>query len=123
MSGCELHADCVNCNELVCIKGDIQKVAILKSKRDDVQNRLSAVQGAGVAISNDRVAQHLRTTNERLNALCNLMDDEDVPDGAFIQLNISNPSRIEMAVQERNRSLSSDEEMIPLETFRHLLEK
>lgn len=88
MSPCELHRDCLTCQDLVCVKGDIVKTERLRTRLAEAKCLLNHVEHArseGFAGS-DRWLDHHRGTVERLTQLCAIMDDPDVPDGTCVQL-------------------------------------
>ncbi|MDO9383321.1 MAG: integrase [Hyphomicrobiaceae bacterium] len=88
MSPCGLHRDCLNCQDLVCVKGDIAKTERLRTRLAEARSLLGQVEKArseGYAGS-DRWLDHHRGTVERLTQLCAIMDDPNVPDGACVQL-------------------------------------
>jgi hypothetical protein len=88
MSPCEIHGDCINCEELVCVKGDSFRNAQVKRQLEESRNLLERAESAdadghyGAA----RWVVHQRATVERLDQLCAILDDPTVPPGAFITL-------------------------------------
>jgi hypothetical protein len=87
-SPCQLHMDCIHCQELVCVKGDAEKEAVLRRRLDEARelmNKAEAATHEGYSGS-DRWLDHHRSTVERLSQLCAIMDDPNVPGGAMIQL-------------------------------------
>jgi hypothetical protein len=85
---CETHRDCINCEELVCIKGDSTKNAEVRRQLQEGR-RLLAQAEAAMKESNygaDRWVVHQRMTVERLEQLCSILDDPSVPVGTFITL-------------------------------------
>lgn len=107
MAPCQLHADCLNCNEQICIKGDEVRTARLRTELETAKENLKAVkeaQGNGY-FGASRWAEHHQRTIERLSQLCAILDDPQVPVGAVIQLsNLPVVSRIEQAVEMRMRA-------------------
>ena len=87
-SPCQLHLDCIHCEDLVCVKGDAEKVETLRQRLDEAQGLMrKAETAAGEGYSgSDRWIEHHRSTVERLSQLSKIMDDPSVPDGAVIQL-------------------------------------
>lgn len=85
---CQLHQDCINCAENVCIKGDITKTERLRQRlavdREFLANAESAasrkLHGA------DRWLEHHRTTVGRLEQLLTIMEDPSIPDGTVVRL-------------------------------------
>lgn len=87
-SPCQLHADCINCQELICIKGDVQKVLRL---REQLTEAVRLKQKAELAVGqsyagSDRWMEHHCVTVERLTQLLSIMEDPDIPDGTPIQM-------------------------------------
>lgn len=88
MSPCELHRDCVNCDDLVCVKGDVVKTERLRARLAEGRRLLDHVEKAlseGYAGS-DRWLDHHRGTVERLTQLCSIMDDPNIAEGTCVQL-------------------------------------
>lgn len=87
-SPCQLHMDCIHCQELVCVKGDAKKEALLRQRLDDATGLIERAQAATAEgySGSDRWLDHHRATVDRLTQLCSIMDDPKVPDGAVIQL-------------------------------------
>jgi hypothetical protein len=99
MSPCEIHGDCINCEELVCVKGDSFKNAEVKRQLEEARNLLERAESADAdgQYGADRWAVHQRATVERLEQLCAILDDPAVPRGAFITLarpNAAAPPRL-----------------------------
>ncbi|MCD0252493.1 integrase [Xanthomonas campestris pv. campestris] len=87
-SPCQLHADCINCQELICIKGDVQKVLRLREQLTEavrLKQKAEVAVGQGYAGS-DRWMEHHRVTVDRLTQLLSIMEDPDIPDGTPIQM-------------------------------------
>ncbi len=97
-SPCQLHMDCIHCQDLVCVKGDVEKTATLRRRLDEAKSlmeKAEAASGEGYWGS-DRWLDHHRATVERLSQLCAIMDDPTVPNGAATQLATPKmPSRLE----------------------------
>ena len=88
MSPCQLHMDCIHCEDLVCVKGDAEKTQRLRQRLEeaqDLQERAEQAVGEGYAGS-DRWLTHHKSTVERLFQLRSIMDDPKVPLGAVVQL-------------------------------------
>ncbi len=103
-SPCQVHMDCIHCQDLVCVKGDEEKAALLRQRLDEARglmDKATAAQGDGY-FGSDRWAEHHRSTVERLSQLVAILDDPSVPDGAVIQLSTPNmASRIAQAAADR----------------------
>ena len=89
---CQMYRDCVNCEEQVCVKGEAQKEANLRSLQEETEYLLKQAREAlddeeyGV----DTWVAHQTKTLERVNALLSIIEDASVPPGARIRLNIEN---------------------------------
>lgn len=103
-SPCQLHLDCIHCQDLVCVKGDAEKTAMLRQRLEEAKGLMEK---AGAAVDegysgSDRWLEHHRSTVDRLSQLCAIMDDPAVPNGAVIQLATPKmPSRIEQSAGDR----------------------
>ena len=88
MSPCQLHRDCLNCEELVCVKGDVIKATAIRRQYAETQTLLAqALEAAKQEYSGaNRWVEHQQHTLERLDQLCKILDDPDVPDGTLMQL-------------------------------------
>ncbi len=88
MSPCQLHMDCINCEDMVCVKGDQIKEARLKQRLEEARALFNKAQDAvaGGYAGSDRWMEHHTVTVERLSQLCSIIDDPKVPIGAVIQL-------------------------------------
>jgi hypothetical protein len=122
-SPCQLHMDCIHCQDLVCVKGDAEKETLLRRRLDEAKGLMERAQAAtseGYSGS-DRWLDHHRTTVDRLAQLCSIMDDPRVPDGAVIQLAAPNlPSRIDR-VTERGQFQPENEQVRLLAGIKALL--
>lgn len=111
-SPCQLHMDCIHCKDLVCVKGDAEKEALLRRRLDEAQELMDKAQ---VATSenfsgSDRWLDHHRSTVDRLTQLCSIMDDPAVPNGSVIQLATpAMPSRLDQ-VTARAQFPSGDQQ-------------
>lgn len=89
MLPCQAHQDCMNCTEHACIKGDGARETAIRTALDETRTLLN---NAHQAMSEDEygsdkwVAHHSMTL-QRLESLCNILDDPAVPQGAVIRLN------------------------------------
>jgi hypothetical protein len=101
MTPCELFRDCINCEDFVFVKGDVEKT---KSLRKSLAEARILLDRAEAEISDgtygaERWYEHHKNTVDRLSSLCAILDDPDVADGTVIQLapptNIaSSPSKL-----------------------------
>lgn len=87
MSPCQKHMDCFNCNEQVCVKGDIR----LKNIQDVYDKNKILIQkmeediAAGIAGA-DRWYEHTKITFQRAEQLLQILSDPTIPNGSIIKL-------------------------------------
>ena len=88
MMPCDRHADCINCNEHVCVKGDEGKALMVKSRLQDAQELLAHAEAATMKgyYGADRWMEHHKKTVQRLTQLTKILDNPAVPAGSVIQL-------------------------------------
>ncbi|WP_290922317.1 hypothetical protein [Halodesulfovibrio sp.] len=111
MSPCTKFMDCINCNEHVCIKGDIEKTARIRQQLQEAEGMLQLAikeveyrKGSPTYCNDkiDRWLDHHSQTVMLLTKLVEIMDDPNVPLGTVIQLSDAKPaSRIEQATNEK----------------------
>ena len=88
MMPCDRHADCINCNEHLCVKGDEDKAMMVKHRLQDAQKLLVHAEAATVEgyYGADRWMEHHKKTVLRLTQLTEILDNPAVPTGSVIQL-------------------------------------
>jgi hypothetical protein len=87
MLPCQLHMDCLNCDEHLCLKGDKVRNENLRQWRDETKAllvhskaaELDGIEGA------DRWTQHQTRTLTRVEEIIEVYEDQTVPNGAVIQ--------------------------------------
>lgn len=93
---CQLHRDCINCEEQECIKGEAHKLQNLRLFKSETELSLSRARSA--ASDSDWGAdiwvQHYTQTLERTNALIAILEDPAVPDGTRIRLSVTGANLI-----------------------------
>lgn len=101
---CQVHQDCINCDEQVCVKGDTRAEENLRKTKAE----LTLLQEqARQAFSEEMLGAaewfaYQSKTLLRVNDLIAILDDPDVPAGAVIQLSgVISPSRLTMADEAR----------------------
>lgn len=103
MLPCQLHLDCINCDEQVCVKGDQVREANIRRQLSETRSLLEAAEaayGEGAAGSN-RWIEHQRTTLARLESLCSLLDNPAIQVGAAIKLSgINPPSKLQQSADK-----------------------
>lgn len=103
-SHCQVHQDCMNCNEQVCIKGDARAEENLRKTQTEL---IRLQKDAREAFSEDILGaadwfKYQTKTLERVNQLLAIIDDPEIPQGAVIQLSgVLPPSRLAMAEKSR----------------------
>lgn len=104
MSPCQLHLDCANCNEQVCIKGDEFGEANARAMHKETSSLLDEARAADAdgAYGASHWVRHQQLTLERLTQLVGILDDPLVPCGAVIRLaHIKPASRMQQAIEAR----------------------
>lgn len=88
MMPCDRHADCVNCYEHVCVKGDEGKTLMVKRRLQEAQELLAHAEAATLKgyYGADRWMEHHKKTVLRLTQLIEILDNPAVPVGSVIQL-------------------------------------
>ncbi|KIK83076.1 integrase [Pseudomonas sp. W15Feb9B] len=88
MMPCERHADCINCNEHVCVKGDEGKTMRVRRRLEDAQQLLVRAEAATAQgyYGADRWMEHHKKTVLRLTQLTDIFDNPAVAIGSVIQL-------------------------------------
>ncbi len=87
-SPCQIHMDCIHCQDLVCIKGDTEKTTRLHQQLEEAKGLVAKAKAAVEQeyAGGNRWLEHHLSTVDRLSQLCTIMDDPSVPHGAVIQL-------------------------------------
>jgi hypothetical protein len=113
MPPCQLHLDCMNCNEQFCVKGDEVGEAKARSMLAETASLLREAQVADADgyYGASRWVRHQQLTLERLTELVSILDDPRIQKGAVIYLAHINPaSRLEQATKERKALGASQSE-------------
>lgn len=103
MSPCQIHMDCINCRDLVCIKGDAEKERRLRMQLDEAKTLFQKAEQATREqyYGSDRWLEHHKSTVERLSELLSIIDNPSVPIGAVIQLSPPKSSTHKITVQKK----------------------
>jgi hypothetical protein len=104
-SPCHIHLDCLNCNELVCVKGDRVKTGNIRRLKDETEELLRQAEIAerSETYGASRWVEHQRKTLEHCTQLINILDNPAVKTGALVKLaGIQPASRIAQAAAERS---------------------
>lgn len=125
MVPCQRHRDCLNCTEQVCVKGDAEKLARLRLQRDGIRLQLEKAKAASVdgVYGADRWTQHQRKTLERADALIDLLESPQTPEGTVVWLsNDQEHSPLRRAIAARSSELAlEDSPTSDLDELRSLL--
>lgn len=104
MLPCQIHGDCINCAEQVCVKGDVAAETNLRQMQKETYELLEKAKAAmdeGEYGANEWV-KHQTLTLERLDQLITILDNPNVPVGSVIQLTgVVAASRLAQAVEQR----------------------
>lgn len=88
MSPCEMHRDCLNCMEQVCVKGDDEKLKRIRTMlayvEEQYQQSVEAIDD-GLAGA-DRWHEYHQTTRLRIRELVEILENPEVEDGAIVRL-------------------------------------
>lgn len=107
VSPCNKCLDCLNCSELVCIKGDVEKKSRIEAQLIEHEKQLAASEEAiaeGYAGS-DRWHEHHKLSVARLQELVALLNNPELQDETILRLrNDSGFSPLRRALESR-RSL------------------
>lgn len=89
---CQMYADCLNCEEHECVKGEEHKERNLRSLKSETELLLKEARGAltEAEYGADVWVAHQTTTLERVNSLLQILENPSVPLGARIRLNVIN---------------------------------
>jgi hypothetical protein len=125
MVPCQRHRDCLNCTEQVCVKGDAEKLERLKLQRLGIHLQLEKAKTASAdgMYGADRWTQHQRKTLERADALIDMLESPQTPEGAVIWLsNDQEHSPLKRAIAAQTSELALDQSSASdLEEIRLLL--
>lgn len=123
MMPCQLHMDCISCNEQFCIKGDKTSNTNIKERKEDLERLLKiATKGQNDEhIGANRWVQHHSAELIKLNQLCEILDNPNVPIGSLIQVsNVSSSSQIKQA-QERRLQDEKSKQVLEMNELKTLL--
>jgi hypothetical protein len=113
MLPCQIHRDCLNCSEHVCVKGDAIKLKNIKTQRDVTVIQLEkakAAQSAGYDGA-DRWSQHQIEALKRIDQIIHILESPEVPDGSVIRQNNDrefSPLQREIAARKSLPRLASE---------------
>jgi len=121
MQPCQVHADCLNCMEHACIKGDMEKAdRIRECYRIAVDQLEMARQMVDEGyLKAERWYEHQVITVKRLKGLLEILDDKSTSPDSFIYL--KNPfqySAFRNAIESRATNLGDDSSIALAEIFK-----
>jgi len=102
-SPCQLYEDCIQCAELVCIKGDKRSKSALETLYAESLALTHAARkdcDADMLGATEWFQAHSRREGYIKN-LKDIFDDTEIPDGTPIRLNTSTPNKIKEAMARR----------------------
>ncbi|HHE3530045.1 TPA: hypothetical protein ACPDQB_001216 [Yersinia enterocolitica] len=90
LSPCEKFRDCLNCSEQICVKGNVDNLERLKKRLVDTNELIDITirnsDENDSQLDKDRwLTFHLKT-QERLQELIGILENEEVPNGSFVRL-------------------------------------
>jgi len=109
MSPCDKHLDCLNCNELVCIKGDHVRTENIRRTRDQTKTLLAQAESAedSDTYGASRWVEHQRRTIERCDQWLAALACPTVAPGAAVRLSkVESASRLRQAYDDIDQQIS-----------------
>lgn len=103
MSPCQVHMDCINCTDLICIKGDPEKELKLRTQLDEAKELMLKAELATKEqyYGSDRWLDHHKVKVERLSELLSIIDNPNVPNGSVIQLSPPKSPTQKISIQKK----------------------
>lgn len=101
---CQLHRDCLMCNDHVCVKGDAEAERRLEEKLQETKRLLGEAQRAMASeeYGADHWVLHNAKLVDRMTQMLIKLRNAAIPDGAIIHMrNDEAPSRLKAALQQR----------------------
>src|SRR5260370_18545465 len=98
----QMHRDCLNCGEQVCVKGESEKEKRIRKANAEATRLLAMAEQAKAdgELGAAEWAGHHRAQLARITALLDILDNPAVPRGAVIQLMPAViPSRLDPAAE------------------------
>ena len=123
MMPCQLHMDCLNCTEQVCIKGDKNSNERIRQRKIEVEEALEIAKKAQQEghVGANRWIKHQSIELVKLKQLCDIFDNDNVKDGTLIQISDAPSISQSEQAQIRNKEIVG-ESSINLDEMRELLE-
>ena len=84
---CQMHRDCINCQEQVCIKGESYKEANLRRLKDETEHLLDTAKEALTQeeYGADKWVEHQVKTLDRVTKILAILDNPSIKNGALIK--------------------------------------
>ncbi len=122
MMPCQLHMDCLNCTEQICIKGDKNSNDRIRQRKLEVQEALEIAKKAQEEghVGAHRWIKHQSIELEKLTQLCDIFDNENIEDGTLIQISDA-PSLSQSEQAQIRHKETIGEPSIDLDEMRELL--
>jgi hypothetical protein len=124
MNPCTRFADCINCTEQVCIKGD-RRLSLMKEHLANIQIIIKNAEqeiAEGTAGADRWYEMHV-LTEKRMANLIDVLDNPEIPNGSIIKLrneNEFNPLRRAIESRLDDQALATSAEQPMLENMRNL---
>lgn len=113
-SPCQVHQNCINCNEMVCVKGDKEAETNLRKNQLEYESLVSKAKQMfdSEVLGSAEWYKHQLLTLDRINQLISIIDDPAIPADTVIQLSGVLPaSRIAMAKEARQITIERKHEI------------
>ncbi|WP_439464280.1 integrase [Roseateles sp. NT4] len=96
---CQMHRDCVNCDEQECVKGEQHKEENLRRSRSEAEQALARARAAltDEEYGADKWVTHYVKTLGRIGELLSVLENPAVPVGARIRLAKGSPPQVRLA--------------------------
>lgn len=123
MMPCQLHMNCLNCTEQICMKGDKNSNDRIRQRKIEVQEALEIAKKAQEEghVGANRWIKHQSIELEKLTQLCDIFDNENIEDGILIQISDA-PSLSQSEQAQIRHKETIGEPFINLDEMRELLE-
>lgn len=95
---CQMHRDCVNCDEQECVKGERNKEENLRRSRSEAEQALARARAAltDEEYGADKWVTHYVKTLSRIEELLSVLENPAVPIGARIRLSKSSAPQVRL---------------------------
>ena len=123
MMPCQLHLDCLNCTEQICIKGDKDSNERIRRRKIEVEQALEIAKKAQKEgyVGAYRWIKHQSIELQKLIQLSDIFDNENIKDGTLIQIS-GTPSLSQNEQAQIRHKETLGKSSIELDEMRELLE-